>query len=111
MIHRMPSALTAISHASSRSTVTRTGHPSEAACRRMSSRMAGLDGLAQTADVAVEGFVLCHGNMPRSREIDGELVDDRCRAATHDEHAVRQERRFADAVGDENDRLPVGLPD
>src|SRR5262245_49645748 len=107
MIHRMPSVLTAISHASSRSTVTRRGQPIAAACLRISSRMAGLDGLAQVAHVTVEGFVLGHGNMPWSREIDGEFVDDRCRAATHDEHAVRQERRFADAVGDENDRLPV----
>src|SRR5262245_17723113 len=102
MIHRMPSALTAISHDSSISTVTRTGQPIAAMCLRTSSRMAGLDGLAQVAHVVIEGLVLRHGNMPRSREIDGKLVDDRCRAAAHDENAVREERRLANAVGDEN---------
>src|SRR5215471_5358447 len=73
--------------------------------------MAGLDHFAEMADQAVERFVLGHGDMPGPREIDGEIVDDGRRPPTHDDNTVGQERGFADAMGHENHRLAIDLPD
>src|SRR5215475_4740530 len=111
MMLRMPNALTLSSHANRMSAVTRSGQPIVAAYLPMLFRMAGLDRLAQMANQAIEGFILGHGNMPRARKIDRQFVDDRRRPTTHDQDAVGEECRFTDAVGDENHRLPVGLPD
>src|SRR2546426_5334171 len=108
---RMPSILTASSQASSMTTVTRIGHTIVAVCFPSLSGMARLDGLAKMANEAVERFVLGHGDVPGPRKIDGELVDDGRGPAAHDQDAVGQERRFADAVGDENHGLAIGLPD
>src|SRR2546428_200160 len=110
MMLRMPSHLTASSQASSMTTVTRTGHTTVAVCFPSLSGMARLDGLAKMANEAVERFVLGHRDVSGPRKIDGELVDDGRRPAAHHQDAVGQERRFADAVGDENHRLAIGLP-
>ena len=72
--------------------------------------MAGLDHFAEMTDQAIERLVLRHGDMPRPREIDGEVVDDGRRPPTHDDDTVGQKRGFADTVGHENHRLAVGLP-
>src|SRR2546430_17543550 len=111
MMVRIPNILTLISQAKRMSVVTRTGHPMVAAYLPMLFRMAGLDRLAQMANQAIERFVLGYGDMPRPRKIDRQFVDDRRRPTTHDHDAVGEECRFTNAVGDENHRFPIGLPD
>src|SRR5262245_15464740 len=111
MMARMPNIRTASSHANSMSAVTTTGHTILPAYRSTLSGMAGLDHFAEMADQAVERLVLRHGDMPGSREIDGEIVDDGRRPPTHDDDTVGQKRGFADAVGHENHCLAIGLPD
>src|SRR6266516_426631 len=102
MMLRMPNALTLSSHAKRMSAVTSTGQAIVAAYLPMLFRMAGLDRLAQMANQAIERFVLGHGNRPRPRKLDFQFVDDRRRPTPHDQDAVGEERRFTDAVGDEN---------
>src|SRR5262249_57254578 len=109
MMLRVPGALALSSHANRRSAVTRSGQAIVAAYLPMLFRMAGLDRLAQMANQAIEGFILGHGNMPRPRKIDCQLVDDRRRPTTHDQDAVGGECRLTDAVGAENHRFPIVL--
>src|SRR5258708_19140169 len=110
MMLRIPNILTLISQAKRMSVVTRTGHPRVAAYLPMLFRMARLDRLAEMANQAIERFVLGHGNRARSRKLDCQFVDDRRRPTPHDQDAVGEERRFTDAVGDENHGFPIGLP-
>src|SRR5262249_27405797 len=105
MMLRMPNALTLSSHATRMSAVPGTGQAIVAAYLPMLFRMAGLDRLAQMANQAIERFILGHGDMPRSRKIDRQFVDDRRRSTAHDHDAVGEERRFTDAMGDENHRF------
>jgi hypothetical protein len=93
------------------SAVTRTGHTILPARRRTVSGLAGLDHLAQVTHQAVKRLVFRHGDMPRPREIDAEVIDNGRRAPAHDYDTVGQERSFSDAVGHENHRLAIGLPD
>src|SRR6516162_4669648 len=111
MMLRMPNALTLSSQATRMSAVTRLGQAIVAAYLPTLFRMAGLDRLAQMANQAIERLVLGHGDVPRPRKIDREFVDDRRRSTAHDHDAVGEECRFADAVGDENHRFPIDLPD
>src|SRR5262249_47207146 len=111
MMLRIPNALTLISQAKRMSVVTRTGQAMVAAYLPMLFRMARLDRLAEMANQAIERCVLGHGNRPRPRKLDFQFVDDRRRPTPHDHDAVGEERRFTDAVGDENHGFPIGLPD
>ena len=61
--------------------------------------------------IAAARFVFGHRNGARPGKLDRKLVDDGRGSSRHDQHAVREECGFADAVGDENHRLAIGLPD
>src|SRR5262249_42413650 len=74
-------------------------------------RMARLGRLAQMADETGETLVLGHGDVAGPRQVDDEVVDDGGRPPAHDQDAVGQESGLANAVGDEDDGLAVGLPD
>src|SRR5215510_302911 len=73
--------------------------------------MARLDCFAQMPDIAIESFVFGHGDVPRPRQINIDLADDGCRPRSHDENAIGEERRLADTVRYEDDRLTIRLPD
>src|SRR2546421_11614606 len=107
MMLRMPSHLTASSQASSMTTVTSIGHTTVAVCFPSLSGMARPAGLAKMANEAVERFALRHRDVSGPRKVDWELVDDGRRPAAPHQNAVGQERRFADAVGDEKHRLAI----
>src|SRR5262245_62508010 len=111
MMLRMPNALTLTSQAKSRSAVTSVGHAIAAARLAMLFGMARLDRFAQMANQAVERFIFGHRDGSRSRQLDCQLVNNGGRPATHDQHPIGEEGRFADAVGDENHCLAVVLPD
>src|SRR5262245_19287392 len=110
MMLRMPSILTASSHAISMSAVIRIGQAILPACFEISSRMTCLNGLAQMAHIAVEGFIFRHIELPRARQLNPQFIDNARWTASHNENAIRQKGCFANAVGDENHRLAVRLP-
>src|SRR5689334_24220995 len=103
MMLRMPRLRTATSHSSISAALIPIGQPkSPADCRNFLS-MACLDRFAQAAHILIERFTLHHRDLARSRQVDRDLVDNRCRTPSHDQYAIRQEGRFANAMGDEND--------
>src|SRR5712675_1836633 len=110
MMLRIPNVLTLISQPSRMSAVTRIGQPIAAARLAILFRMARLYGVAEMANQAVERLIFGHCNGPRPGKVDRELVDDGRWPSRHDQHAVREECGFANAVGDENHRLAIGLP-
>src|SRR5688500_17303444 len=111
MMLRMPSTRTRTSQATSSATVTARGqNTSPKACRSL-ALMACLDAFAQVAHVAVEAFLLHHGDRARARQLDLQLVDHGRRPAAHDDHAIRQEGGLADGMRDEDHGLAIGLPD
>src|SRR5262245_44248430 len=110
MMLRMFNVLTLISHPKRRSAVTRIGQAIDAARFPMLLRMARLDCFAEVTNQAVERLILGHRNGPRPRKINCDLVNYGRRTTAHHHTAVRQECRFADAVGDEDHRLTVDLP-
>src|SRR5262249_52590671 len=110
MMLRMFNVLTLISHPKRRSAVTRIGQAIDAARFPMLLRMARLDRFAEMTNQAVERLILGHRNGPRPRKIDYEFVNYGRRTTAHDHNAVREECRFADAMGDEDHRLTGDLP-
>src|SRR6185312_8156388 len=102
MMLRIPRLRTANSHSRMSAALIPTGQAkSPADCRNFLS-MACLDRFAQAAHILIERFTLHHRDLAWPRQVYRDLFDDRCRTPTHDQHAIRQESRFADAVGDEN---------
>src|SRR3954447_19727723 len=108
---RMCIRRTAASHAASNRNVMPSGQADSFTEAFTLANMAGLDRFAQVTDVFVEALFFGHADVTRPRQINLHLVDDSRRAAAHDQHPVGQERRFTDAMGDENDGLAIGLPD
>ena len=75
---------------------------------------ASTDAPSRARDVRDESVELRLGRSNRRswpRERDGEFGDEAARPGRHDQHAVRQENRFQDAVRDEEYRLAVRHPD
>src|SRR5829696_10374080 len=108
---RIPSTRTSTSQATSNPTETAIGENSSSKACRSLALMARLDAFAQVPDVAVEAFLLGHGDRARTRQFDPQLVDHGCRPAAHDHDAVGQEGSLADGVSDKDHGFPVGLPD
>jgi len=72
--------------------------------------MALLDALAQMAAELVEFAALTDRPRPRPSKRDRQILDDRRRASGHDEHAVSEKHRLANAMRHEQRGLGVLLP-
>src|SRR4029079_7509439 len=111
MMLRIPSSRTANSQSANMARLMTIGQPSSLVYRRTLAVMASLDRFSQPAHLAIEAFVLHHRDVAWAREIDVRLLDDRRRPPPHYQHSVGEERRLANAVGDEDHGFSVCLPD
>src|SRR6478752_2844360 len=111
MMLRMPRVRTAISHSMSSAIPIPIGQPSSASGCLHLLGMACLDRFAQSTDILVKRLAFHHRELARTRQADLDFLDDRCRTAAHDQHAVRKECSLADAVRHKDDGLAIGLPD
>src|SRR3989442_8401320 len=77
----------------------------------VAAAVAFLDLRAKERADFVELRRLLDGQAARARKRDAHIGDERGRTARHHQHPIGQEDGFADPVGDEQDGLPVALPD
>src|SRR3954471_22952010 len=70
----------------------------------------GLEKRADVVRIAVETLGRAHGEAPRPRQVNLHHVGDASRARREHYHAIAEEDRLADAVGDEDDGLVLGEP-
>src|SRR5688500_963394 len=98
MILLILSRRTAPSHTASSSAVIASGQYVCSRNARSLASMTGLDRFTQMSDVEIEAFLLHHPDMPRTRQFNAHLVDDRRGAPPHNQHSVRQKNSLANAV-------------
>jgi hypothetical protein len=84
--------------------------PRAATRRRRPEALAVLNSLTQMAADLVEFAVLAERHRARTRERHGQVFDDCCRAACHDQHTVGEQHRLTDAVGHEQGGFGELLP-